>query len=136
MGKAVRLSMSLEPDLQLRLDDLVRRGGFANRSACLRQLIHGGLVDERWDPNEEIVGTITLVYDHHRRRLSERITDLQHEHHERILASTHVHLDAHMCAEMILVRGPAREVKHIADELRGERGVLHATLSRTTPGRA
>jgi CopG family nickel-responsive transcriptional regulator len=75
-----------------------------------------------------------LIYDHHRRLLSEKLTELQHHHHDAILASTHVHLDAHMCAEVIIARGKAAEIEHVADELRRQKGVLHAELSVGSTG--
>ena len=136
MSKLVRTSIALEKPLADRLERLVRESGYANRSKFLSDLLREKLVDREWERNATVVGTVTLVYDHHRRQLSERLTDLQHDHHKVILASTHVHLDAHICAEVIIARGPAHVIKHIADELRRQKGVLHAALSLSTTGKA
>ena len=93
------------------------------------------VTEEEWKRNEEVVGTITLVYDHETRELSKKLTRLQHHHHDLVLASTHVHLDEHMCAEMVLTKGRAGEISDMADMLRQQKGVLHAALSISTTGR-
>lgn len=134
MSELVRLSFSIDKSLNDKLEDLVRQSGYDNRSEFLRDLIRTRLVGREWDEGQRVVGTITLVYDHHRRELSKRLTHLQHQHHEAILASTHVHLDPHLCAEVIIVKDRAGQVKHIADELRRQKGVLHAELSVATTG--
>ena len=134
MSDLVRLSFSIEKTLHDKLENLLRDSGYENRSEFIRDLIRDQLVRLEWDRDQQVVGTITLIYDHHRRMLSEKLTSLQHHHHEAILASTHVHLDPHMCAEVVIVRGRAGEVKHIADELRQQKGVLHAGLSIGSTG--
>lgn len=136
MAELVRVSMSIEKGLHQRFDALVDESRCENRSEFFRDMIRERLVAQEWRKNAEVVGTITLIFDHHRRQLSERITHLQHDHHELILASTHVHLDAHLCAEMILVKGAAKDVKHIADELRQQKGILHTALSMSSTGAA
>lgn len=135
MSDLVRLSFSLERPLYERLEALASESRYTNRSEFIRDMIRQRLVEQQWEHDREVIGTITMVYDHHAYNLSGRLTDLQHHHHDAILASTHVHLDAHRCAEMILVRGDAREVKEIADLLQRQRGVLHATLSVSSTGR-
>ena len=130
-----RLSFSLERPLLERLERLREEAGYGNRSELLRDMIRGRLVDRAWELDGEAVGTITLVYDHHARRLNERLTDLQHDHHEVILATTHVHLDHDLCAEVVLCRGPASRLQAIADGLRQHKGVLHAALSMSSTGR-
>jgi CopG family transcriptional regulator, nickel-responsive regulator len=130
-----RLSFSLERPLLERLEKLREGAGYGNRSEFLRDMIRGRLVDRAWELDEEAVGTITLVYDHHARGLNERLTDLQHDHHEVILASTHVHLDHHHCVEVILVRGRAGQIRAIADGLQKQKGVLHGGLSMSSTGK-
>jgi len=130
-----RLSFSLEQPLLERLEALRRETGYANRSEFLRDLIRARLVDRAWERDEEAVGTITLVYDHHARGLTDKLTDLQHDHHEVILATTHVHLDHHRCVEVILVRGRAARIRAIADGLKRHKGVLHGELSMSSTGR-
>ena len=130
-----RLSFSIERPLLERLETLREEAGYGNRSEFLRDMIRGRLVDRAWELDEEAVGTITLVYDHHARGLNEKLTALQHDHHEVILATTHVHLDHHHCVEVILVRGRAGQIRAIADGLGKQKGVLHGGLSMSSTGR-
>jgi CopG family nickel-responsive transcriptional regulator len=130
-----RLSFSLERPLLERLEKLREEAGYGNRSEFLRDMIRGRLVDRAWELDEEAVGTITLVYDHHARGLNEKLTDLQHDHHEVILATTHCHLDHHHCVEVILVRGRAGRLRAIADGLQRQKGVLHGGLSMSATGK-
>lgn len=134
MSELVRMSMSIDKGLYEKLERMVADSGYLNRSEYIRDMIRDRIVHEEWNADREVLGTITLIFDHHQRMLSERLTEMQHHHHESILASTHVHLDRHMCAEVIIVRGPAGTVKHIADELRQQKGVLHADLSIGSTG--
>jgi len=135
MPELVRTSVSIEKPLFRRLEKLVRNSRYTNRSEFLRDLIRERLVQEEWERDREVVATITLVYNHHARLLNEKLTDLQHDHHETVLATTHVHLDKHMCAEMIMLRGRAGEIKQIADLLRRQKGVYHAGLSISSTGK-
>ena len=130
-----RFSISIEPSLFERLESLVRKHKYANRSEFVRDMLRERLVEEEWQGNEVVVGTITLVYDHATRELSKKLTRLQHDHHDLVLASTHVHLDKHMCAEMVLTKGAAGEIQEMADMLRQQKGVLHATLSLSSTGK-
>lgn len=134
MSEIVRLSLSLEKPLLDRLEKLVKRSGYTNRSEFVRDMIRERLVEREWSEDQEVVGTITLVYDHHVTGLSDKLTDIQHHHHKVILTTTHVHLSHALCAEMILVRGRASEITRLADELRQKKGVLHAGLSTSTTG--
>jgi CopG family nickel-responsive transcriptional regulator len=135
MSSLVRFSLSLEKALLDRLETLAGKRGYENRSEFVRDMIRDRLVDQEWRESGEVVGTITLVYDHHRRELSNRLTSLQHHHHDMIKATTHVHLDDDLCAEMIIARGAAGEISGLADELRRQKGVLHAALSLSSTGR-
>jgi len=135
MSDLVRLSLSLEKPLYERLEKMVSRRGYTNRSEFVRDMLRRQIVEEEWNANAEVLGTITLIYDHHRRRLGEKLTGLQHEHHKAVLAATHVHLTHHLCAEVILVRDKARHVKALADALGQQKGVLHADLSMASTGR-
>jgi len=127
--------MSLEKPLHDRLERLVESSRYTNRSEFIRDLIRQRLVEQQWqDEHQEVVATITLVYNHHARQLSERLVDIQHDHHDNIMATTHVHLSHDLCAEMIMVRGSAINVRKLADQLRQQRGVLHAALSMSTTG--
>ena len=137
MGEVTRFGVSLDEKLLRQFDRLIVRKGYANRSEALRDLIRESLVRDQWElGTEEAVGTITLVYDHDTRDLADKLTDLQHAHYESIVSTLHVHLDPHHCLEVLVLRGPARALKEIADRLIGTRGVKHGTFSATTEGRA
>ena len=135
MSDLVRTSFSIERPLLARLEQMAARGRYTNRSEFLRDMIRQHLVEQEWQANGVAVGTITLVYDHHSRLLTEKLTDEQHRHHEVILATTHVHLDEHMCVEMILTRGPAKQLRELAGLLSKQKGVLHAALSMSSTGK-
>ncbi len=135
MSDLVRLSFSIEQPLLTRLENLVAASDYNNRSEYIRDMIRARLVEHEWDANAEALGTITLVYDHHSRQLSDHLMDVQHDHHHLVLATTHVHLDAHLCAEMIMVRGRAAELQQLVNQLQKPKGVLHATLSMTSTGK-
>jgi CopG family nickel-responsive transcriptional regulator len=134
MSHLTRFSISIETDLLGRFLRLAKKHGWTNRSEALRHLMRDTLVREEWRKGEVIVGTITLVNDHHRRELTDRLTAIQHDHHDAVLAATHIHLDHDNCLEMIAVRGTASRVQRIADRLIGTRGVKHGKLSATTTG--
>ena len=137
MGKLVRFGVAMDEDLLSKFDELVaRRGSATNRSEAVRDLVRDALVDEQWEaPDEEIVGTITMVFDHHANDLAEKLDSLQHAHHDKVVSSMHVHLDAHNCLEVIVVRGGSGEIRTIAEALLGTKGVKHGKLVTTTAGR-
>jgi len=135
MSDLTRMSISLEAGLARQFERLVRRRHYTNRSEFVRDLIRQELVAQQWtDARRPVVATIALVYDHHARELLARLVDIQHRHTAHILASTHVHLSHELCAEMIMVRGKPASIRHLADELRQQRGVLHATLATASTG--
>jgi CopG family nickel-responsive transcriptional regulator len=137
MSDLVRISVSLEPDLAQQLEQLVRASRYTNRSEFVRDLVRQRLVEQEWAAaRRTVIATITLVYNHHTRELSDRLVDIQHRHAAHILAATHVHLSHEMCAEMIMVRGKPALIRQLADELRQQRGVLHATVGTATTGEA
>jgi CopG family nickel-responsive transcriptional regulator len=135
MPRLRRVSISLEEDLYGKLEGLRRRAGFRNRSEFVRAMVRDRLVTQEWEANREALATVTLVYDHHQRELSARLTDIQHHRHGSILAATHVHLDEDLCAEMIMLRGRAADLRRLADRLRQQRGVLHGALSMSSTGK-
>lgn len=136
MSDLVRLSFSIEQPLVEQLEQLVTDNNYSNRSEFIRDLIRAKLVAQQWENNEEVLGTITLVYNHHSRLLSDKLIELQHHHHAMILATTHVHLNADLCAEMIMVKGRTHEIRELATLLQQPKGVLHATLSMTSTGKS
>ena len=134
-SELVRLSFSLERPLLDRLEKLVATSRYTNRSEFIRDMIRDHLVAEEWVRGQEALGTITLLYDHHTRGLTEKLTDLQHDHRAKVLATTHVHLTHHLCAEMIMATGKAEEIRRLADALHQQKGVLHAALSMSSAGK-
>lgn len=134
MAGVLRFGVAMEEELLARFDEYVARRG-ANRSEAVRDLVRGALVEAEWEESDrEIVGTLTMVFDHHAHDLSDKLASLQHEHFREIVASTHVHLDAHNCLEVIILRGRSAVVRRIADLLLGTKGVKHGGLVTTTPG--
>jgi len=131
-----RFGVSLEHSLLRSFDSLISKKGCANRSEAIRDLIRDSLVGEEWKEGErEVVGTITIVYSHNTRELMDKLTDLQHHFYASIISSMHIHLDAHNCLEVIVVKGKAKDIKAIADRLIGTKGVKHGKLSVTTTGK-
>ncbi len=131
-----RFSVSLPALLARQLDQMVREKGYTNRSLAVADMIRDHLVEHRQRMGDrEIAGTITLVYDHHKPHLQAALTDLQHDHHEVIISTLHVHLDHDNCLEVLVVRGRAGRIKRIADELIAAKGVKHGKLTVTSTGR-
>jgi len=130
MAKVIRFGVSIEEDLLEDFDALIEKKGYANRSEALRNLIRGMLLDAeiREQPETEVVGTLTLVYDHDQGDLANRLVDLQHKYHHRIISTLHVHIDEHSCLEVLIVRGRNDEIHQISDSLIGTRGVQQGKL--------
>ena len=137
MAKVERFSVSLEGELLRAFDRYLQKMGYTSRSEAVRDLIRDRLVAREWqDPEAQGVGVITLVYDHHRKELPERLTEIQHRYFKEIASTTHIHLDRHNCLEVIIVRGPAKRIQSIADLLISTKGVKHGRLVTTTTGKA
>jgi CopG family nickel-responsive transcriptional regulator len=133
MGNTVRFGISLDEKLLDSFDQLIEQKSYMNRSEAIRDLIRASLVEERLgSEDQEAVGTVTLVYNHHVRDLSDKLTEHQHSHHDQIISSLHVHLDAHNCLEVLIIRGVVKAIKQIANELIGVKGVKHGKLVMTT----
>ena len=136
MAGVVRFGVSIDARLLERFDRLIADKGYVNRSEAVRDLVRAALVEEEWRRGEgETMGTVTLVYDHHQSDLADRLTDYQHAHHERVLSTLHIHLDADNCLEVVVLRGPADELRRLADALIGTKGVRHGKFVATTTGR-
>jgi len=134
--KIVRFGVSMEKGLLENFDKLISKKGYTNRSEGMRDLIRDFLVEEEWKTNKkEMIGTITLVYNHHIRGLSDTLTDLQHHFHNLIISTTHLHLDEDNCLEVLIVKGRADKIKEVADKLVSTRGVKHGKLTMTTTGK-
>jgi CopG family transcriptional regulator, nickel-responsive regulator len=135
MSELVRFGVSMSEHLLDAFDRKIVARGYVNRSEAVRDLVRNRLVEMEWeDENREVAGTITLVYDHHVRGLSNLLTELQHNWHDMILTTTHVHLDHHNCLEVLVIKGPAGRVREVADKLVGVKGVKHGQLTITSTG--
>lgn len=134
--KTVRVSIALEDELLHKFDQHIRQRKYSNRSEAIRDLIRADLVEQQWSKDRVVVGTITLLYDHHTRELTQTLTHLQHQSKAKVLSSLHVHLDHHYCLEVVAVKGRSRHVRELADTLVGTRGVLHGNLTATALGQA
>jgi CopG family nickel-responsive transcriptional regulator len=132
---ASRFSISLPPKLLKELDVMTGEKGYNKRSQAIADMIREKIIEHRQRlGNADIAGTITLVYDHHKPHVQATLTDIQHDHHEIIISTIHVHLDHHNCLEVLVVRGKAGVIKKIADELISAKGVKHGKLTVTTTG--
>ncbi len=130
-----RIGVAIDGDLLEKFDELLNRRGYQNRSEGFRDLIRAELAAERAShPQTPVVGTVTLLYDHHVRQLSDKLTNLQHDFHKAILSTLHVHLDHHNCLEVIVMQGTAAQVQKVADLLIATKGVKHGKLVLTAAG--
>jgi CopG family transcriptional regulator, nickel-responsive regulator len=130
MSALSRIGVAIDSELLEKFDRLIAQRGYTNRSEAFRDLIREELVERTWDsPHSQVVGTITLVYNHHVRLLNERLTDIQHDFHRSILSTLHVHLDHDHCLEVVVVRGAASDVRKVADGLISMKGVKHGRLT-------
>lgn len=129
MSDLKRFGVAIEPDLLEKFDGLMARRGYTNRSEAFRDLARAELLKESSEkPGANVIGTVTIVYDHHVRLLSEKLTELQHQHHKCVVSSLHVHLDHDHCLEVIVLRGKGKDVRQTADSLISTKGVKHGRL--------
>lgn len=135
-GPLVRFSVAMPEELLVRFDELVARRGVAkNRSELVRDLVRDALVREESDVvGAEVMGTLTIVFNHHLNDVQETLHMIQHAHFGLIVSTTHVHLDEHNCLEVIILRGETTEVRAIADQILGTKGVKNGGLVITTTG--
>ncbi len=135
MSNITRFGVSLDSDLLRRFDALIEKIGYENRSEAIRDLIRDRLVAKEWENADlETVGVLALVYNHETRELTENLNAIQHEHIDLIVSSTHIHLDAHNCLEVIILKGPAGLIRRISDKLLITKNVKHGRLITTTTG--
>ena len=135
MAHLVRFGVSLEQELLEKFDRLTKEKNYTSRSEAFRDLIRQELVDKQWQSESEVAGAVTLIYDHHKRELVNKLMDIQHDFGDIIISSQHVHLDHDNCLEIIAVKGSAKEAQGLADRLKSVKGVKHGTLSMSTTGK-
>nr|WP_295876753.1 nickel-responsive transcriptional regulator NikR [uncultured Chitinophaga sp.] len=129
--KVVRFGVSIEKNVLQLLDNYIEDNQFPNRSQAIRHLIQRIEVEKQWEADEVVGGSITLLFDHHKRDLLDKITDIQHDFHDLILCSQHIHLDHDNCLEIIAVKGKASLLKQLANALTAAKGIIHGQLSMT-----
>ena len=135
MANLFRFGISLEKKLLDDFDILIKRKNYSNRSEAFRDLIRQELVKEEWAEGGEVVGAITLVYDHHKRELVNKLTDIQHNFQGTIISTQHIHLDHDNCLELLAVKGAPTDIGKLADTLKSVKGVKHGTLSMSSTGK-
>ena len=129
MSEIVRFSVSLEDDLLDKFDRFCTDEQFATRSEAVRQLIRDKLTERKWESGaREVVGTLTLVYDHHRPQLRDRLMDVQHQNTDLVVSAIHTHLNHDVCLEVVVLRGQASRLRSIASQLRGMKGIYKGEL--------
>ncbi len=134
MGQLSRIGIALDSDLLDRFDRSIEKSGYTNRSEAFRDLIRDRLVRERTQsPDATVVGTVTLIYNHHASGITEKLTEAQHAHHDLVVSTSHAHLDHDSCLEVLIVHGKAARVQHFADLIIGLKGVQHGRLVMTVP---
>jgi len=134
VGALVRTGVSLEQELLAQFDQAIAGKGYQNRSEAIRDLIRHHLVAKAIGKNRVVVGTLTLIYDHHRPNLTEKLVEAQHRAGSKVLAATHVHLDHHNCLEVIIMKGRGSDLNDLANSILSLRGVKHGQLVITSTG--
>ncbi len=135
MGVTTRFGVSLDSDLLEKFDSLCEENSYQTRSEAIRDLIRNALVQKEWEAqNIEVAATLSLVYDHHKSDLAQKITSLQHDAHHLIITTLHVHLDHHNCLEVLVLKGTGTEIRNFANNIIATKGVMFGKLSFATTG--
>lgn len=131
----VRFGVSLDGELLRKFDAYIEKEGYANRSQAIGGLIRKEFVSDAFEHGGAVAGAVTIVYDHHKRDVANKLLDIQHDHGGIIISAQHAHLDHDNCLEIVAVKGAGAKVKAFADALKAVKGVKHSTLSVTSAGR-
>jgi len=124
-----RFGVSIEPDLLQRFDEYIKDKGYKTRSEAVRDLIRKGLITQISETtNQVVIGTLTMIYNHHTGDLNNQLLDIQHDHHHEILTSTHIHIDHDTCLEVLVLKGKVRSVQRLADNIKALKGIQHGEL--------
>ncbi|MGN7453874.1 nickel-responsive transcriptional regulator NikR [Paenibacillus pasadenensis] len=128
----VRFGVAFPAPLIERFDGYIEAKGYTNRSEAIRDMARKAMLeDEGIAPETAVAGTISLVYDHHVRELPLLLTELQHDYHEEIISTMHVHLTHHQCMEIILIRGRVERLRRLHGAIQAQKGVQVAEMSVT-----
>ncbi|MFW6005871.1 MAG: nickel-responsive transcriptional regulator NikR [Candidatus Bipolaricaulota bacterium] len=134
MAGTKRFGVSIDEELLEKFDKMIEDRSYDNRSEAIRDMIRDRIVEREWEEDDEVMGVVTLLYDHHKRNLSDKLTQRQHDYHDLIVSTTHLHVDEDNCLELIAVQGKGREVREVADKLISTKGVVHGKLLATSTG--
>ena len=127
--KITRFGVSIEPDLISKFDKMIKKEGYTNRSEAIRDMIRKNLIAEKnKDLDAKVIGTLTIIYNHHTGTLTNKLLDLQHDHHNEILSTTHIHIDHHNCLEVLVLKGKTGRIKKLADHIKTLKGIKHGEL--------
>lgn len=130
-----RFSVSLEENLLEKFDYYIYQKKYNNRSEAVRDLIRNAFVKKEWESDTQVMGVVTLVYDHHKSTVQEKMTSIQHDYYHQIISTTHVHMDHHNCMEVIIAKGKARDIQELADRLISLKGIQNGNLAMSSTGK-
>ncbi len=132
MPRLVRFGISLEKELLRNFDKHIREREYRNRSEAIRDLIREEFVKKEWSEDKEVAGTTTLIYNHHKRELVNKLTDIQHDFHKLIISGQHIHLDHDNCLETVVAKGRSKDIEKLAYKLKSTKGVKYGALTMAT----
>lgn len=135
MSNLIRFGVSLEKKLLEKFDSFIKGKKYTNRSEAIRDLIRESLVKEEWQQNKEVTGALVLVYNHHKRELVNWLMDIQHDYHNNIFSTQHLHLDHDNCLEIIAIKGQSKQIEELFSRLKSLKGVKYANFAIATTGK-
>ena len=133
--RTVRFSVSISSDLLEKFDQAIREKSYKSRSKAIRDLIVNFIVEREWEKSDrEVMGSLTILYDHESKGLLDKLLDIQHERRQNIISTMHTHIDEHNCMEILAVRGYPDEIRNLADKILSCKGVKHGRLVMSVTG--
>ena len=135
MSQLARFGVSIEKSLLNKFDKDIKSRNCPTRSKAIADLIRDDLVKKEWKVGKEVAGIISIVFDHHKRELSSKLTSIQHDFHKLIISTQHIHLDHDNCLEIIVVKGVPKDVEELAQRLKAAKGIKHASLDMASTGK-
>jgi CopG family nickel-responsive transcriptional regulator len=135
MGEIVRFGVSIDKEILDKFDEFIKIENYPTRSKAIGDLIRESLIKREWLKGGEVAGAITLVYNHHKREIVDKLTDIQHDFHKIIISTLHIHLDYDNCLEIVAVRGKVKDIEKLSNLLKSTKGVKHSSMVITTTGK-
>lgn len=135
MSKIERITISVETSLLTRFEKIISGHGFPTRSEAMKSLMRQALIEQEWRKGADVAGTISIVYDHHKRGTMEKLTDVQHDFGDLIVCAQHVHLDHYNCMEVLVLRGKAEQARKLLTQIKAIKGIKHSSLMMATTGK-